>query len=156
MRRYPLSSPAAPCERIGDGDCSSAPSRWRAGTDERSSFAMNSTRRGRSPTHLPIWAGAFVVLICFAILALSGWREWSTREAELRNAEVDVANLAESLTQHADDTFELIDGSGPDAIGRLQAFIDLRKPGLGRIRGLFIYDETGNWLATSENVSLKG
>ena len=130
---------------------------------------MNSTRRGRSPTHLPIWAGAFVVLICFAILALSGWREWSSREAELRNAEVDVANLAESLTQHADDTFELIDnvltgmvyqlgidGSGPDAIGRLQAFIDLRKPGLGRIRGLFIYDETGNWLATSEKVSLKG
>jgi len=75
-----------------------------AGTDERSSFAMNSTRRRRSPTYLPIWAGAFVVLICFAILALSGWREWSTREAELRNAEVDVANLAESLTQHADDT----------------------------------------------------
>jgi len=130
---------------------------------------MNSTRRGRSPTHLPIWAGAFVVLICFAILALSGWREWSTREAELRNAEVDVANLAESLTQHADDTFELIDnvltgmvyqleidGSGPEPIARLQAFIDLRKPSLGRIRGLFIYDETGNWLATSEKVSLKG
>jgi len=130
---------------------------------------MNSTRRRRSPTHLPIWAGAFVVLICFAILALSGWREWSSREAELRNAEVDVANLAESLTQHADDTFELIDnvltglvyqlgidGSGPDAIARLQAFIGLRKPSLGRIRGLFIYDETGNWLATSEKVSLKG
>ena len=140
-----------------------------AGTDERSSFAMNSPRRGRSPTYLPIWAGAFVVLICFAILALSGWREWSSREAELRNAEVDVANLAESLTQHADDTFELIDnvltgmvyqlgidGSGPDAIARLQAFIDLRTPSLGRIRGLFIYDETGNWLATSEKVSLKG
>jgi len=130
---------------------------------------MNATRRGRSPIHLPIWAGAFVVLICFAILALSGWREWSTREAELKNAEVDVANLAESLTQHADDTFELIDnvltgmvyqleidGSGPEAIARLQAFIDLRKPSLGRIRGLFIYDETGNWLATSETVNLKG
>jgi diguanylate cyclase (GGDEF)-like protein/PAS domain S-box-containing protein len=130
---------------------------------------MNSTRRGRSPTYLPIWAGAFVVLICLAILALSGWREWSTREAELKNAEVDVANLAESLTQHADDTFELIDnvltgmvyqleidGSGPEAIARLQAFIDLRKPSLGRIRGLFIYDETGNWLATSETVNLKG
>jgi PAS domain S-box-containing protein len=82
---------------------------------------------------------------------------------------VDVANLAESLIQHADDTFELIDnvltgmvyqleidGSGPEAIARLQAFIDLRKPSLGRIRGLFIYDETGNWLATSETVDLKG
>ena len=79
-----------------------------------------------------------------------------------------MANLAESLTQHADDTFELIDnvltgmvyqleidGSGPEAIARLQAFIDLRKPSLGRIRGLFIYDETGNWLATSETVNLR-
>src|SRR5882724_11158140 len=37
---------------------------------------------------LPIHRRAFVVLICLAILALSGWREWSTREAEL-NAEVD-------------------------------------------------------------------
>ena len=110
-----------------------------------------------------------MALICVAILVLSGWREWSSREAELKNAEVDVANLSESLTQHADDTFELadnvltglvhrlgIDGTGPEAIARLQTFIDLRKPSLGRIRGLFVYDETGNWLATSEAVSLKG
>jgi hypothetical protein len=99
-----------------------------------------------------------VALICVAILVLSDWREWSTREAELKNAEVDVANLSESLTQHADDTLELadnvltglvhrlgIDGTAPDAIARLQTFIDLRKSSLGRIRGLFIYDETGNW-----------
>jgi len=110
-----------------------------------------------------------VALICVAILVLSGWREWSSREAELKNAEVDVANLSESLTQHADDTFELadnvltglvhrleVDGTGPEAIARLRTFIDLRKPSLGRIRGLFVYDETGNWLATSEAVSLKG
>jgi hypothetical protein len=31
------------------------------------------------------------------------------RDAALRNAEVDVANLARSLTQHAEDTFELAD-----------------------------------------------
>jgi diguanylate cyclase (GGDEF)-like protein/PAS domain S-box-containing protein len=130
---------------------------------------MSSPCRKRGSIQLPISAGAFVALICVAILVLSGWREWSTREAELKNAEVDVANLSESLTQHADDTFELadnvltglvhrlgIDGTGPEAIARLRTFIDLRKPSLGRIRGLFIYDETGNWLATSEAVSLKG
>jgi diguanylate cyclase (GGDEF)-like protein/PAS domain S-box-containing protein len=130
---------------------------------------MSSSGRKRGSIHLPISAGAFVALICVAILVLSGWREWSSREAELKNAEVDVANLSESLTQHADDTFELadnvltglvhrleIDGAGPEAIARLRTFIDLRKPSLGRIRGLFIYDETGNWLATSEAVSLNG
>jgi diguanylate cyclase (GGDEF)-like protein/PAS domain S-box-containing protein len=130
---------------------------------------MSSSGRKRGSIHLPISAGAFVALICVAILVLSGWREWSSREAELKNAEVDVANLSESLTQHADDTLELadnvltglvhrlgIDGTGPEAIARLQTFIDLRKSSLGRIRGVFIYDETGNWLATSEAVSLKG
>ena len=140
-----------------------------ASADERSSLAMSSSGRKRGSIHLPISAGAFVALICVAILVLSDRREWSTREAELKNAEVDVANLSESLTQHADDTLELadnvltglvhrlgIDGTGPEAIARLQTFIDLRKSSLGRIRGLFIYDETGNWLATSEAVSLKG
>jgi len=140
-----------------------------ASADERSSLAMSSPGRKRGSIHLPISAGAFVALICVAILVLSGWREWSAREAELKNAEVDVANLSESLTQHADDTFELadnvltglvhrlgIDGTGPEAIARLRTFIDLRKPSLGRIGGLFIYDETGNWLATSEAISLKG
>ncbi len=140
-----------------------------ASADERSGVAMSSSGRKRGSIHLPISAGAFVALICVAILVLSGWREWSAREAELKNAEVDVANLSESLTQHADDTFELadnvltglvhrlgIDGTGPEAIARLRTFIDLRKPSLGRIRGLFVYDETGNWLATSEAISLKG
>ena len=89
-----------------------------ASADERSSLAMSSPRRKRGSIHLPISAGAFVALICVAILVLSGWREWSSREAELKNAEVDVANLSESLTQHADDTLELPGpkpsrGSGP-------------------------------------------
>jgi len=54
----------------------------------------------------------------------------------LKNAEVDVANLSESLTQHADDTLELadnvltglvhrlgIDGTRPEAIARLRALV---------------------------------
>ena len=84
-------------------------------------------------TRLPLWAAGFVVLICAAILGLSGWREWETRNTELKNAEIDVANLAQSLVQHADDTFELVDtvliglvhrleldGTGPDTIAKLQ------------------------------------
>ena len=130
---------------------------------------MSSTGRERGRIRLPLWAATFVALICVAIFALSGWREWSARDAELKNAEIDMANLAESLAQHADDTFELVDnvltgvvnrlevdGTGPDAIARLQTFIDLRKLSLGRIRGLFVYDETGKWLATTADVNLRG
>jgi diguanylate cyclase (GGDEF)-like protein/PAS domain S-box-containing protein len=116
---------------------------------------------------LPIAAAAFVVLVCVAIVALSAWREWTLRQAAVKNAEVDVANLAQSLSQHADDTFELadslviglvhrleMDGTSPAAIATLQEVIDLRKPTLGRVRGLFVYDETGRWLATSEKADL--
>lgn len=130
---------------------------------------MSSVRREHAALQLPIWAAVFLTLICVAIFAMSSWREWSTRNAELKNTEIDMANLAQSLAQHAADTFELadtvlngvvhrleVDGNGREAITRLQTFIDMRRPKLGRIRGLFVYDETGRWLATTEPVSLNG
>ncbi|MFB6447864.1 sensor domain-containing diguanylate cyclase [Bradyrhizobium tunisiense] len=117
---------------------------------------------GKMP--LPLWAAGFVALICVAILGLSAWREWEAREADLRNAEVEVANVAHSLVQHADDTFELadtllvglvhrleIDGTGPDTIAKLQAYLPTRKSS-DRIRGIFIYDASGRWLATTERL----
>ncbi|SFU91073.1 sensor domain-containing diguanylate cyclase [Bradyrhizobium arachidis] len=124
------------------------------------------TSRELGKTRLPLWAAGFVVLICAAILGLSAWREWEARDAELRNAEIDVANLAHSLIQHADDTFELadtilvglvhrleLDGTGPDTITKLQTYLPTRKSS-DRIRGIFVYDETGRWLATTEHVDL--
>ena len=123
-----------------------------------------TTGRDLGKTRLPIWAAGFVILTCFAILGLSAWREWETRNADLKNAEIDVANLAHSLIQHADDTFELvdtilvglvhrleIDGTGPDTITKLQAYLPTRKSS-DRIRGIFVYDATGQWLATTERL----
>jgi hypothetical protein len=69
---------------------------------------MPSSRHEISKTRLPWWVAGFTALACVAILAPSAWREWESRAADLRNAEVEVANLARSLTQHADDTFELV------------------------------------------------
>ncbi len=128
---------------------------------------MSLSRRDAGLKRLPLVAAAFVVMVCVAILALGAWREWTFRGAALRNAEVNVANLARSLSQHAEDTFELadsligglvnqleMDGTDPVAIAKLQNVIDLRKAALGRIRGLFVYDETGRWLATTEKVDL--
>ena len=111
------------------------------------------TDRELGKTRLPLWAAGFVMLTCVAILGLSAWREWETRNADLRNAEIDVANLAHSLVQHADDTFELadtilvglvhrleLDGTGPDTIAKLQAYLPTRKSS-DRIRGIFVYDD---------------
>jgi diguanylate cyclase (GGDEF)-like protein/PAS domain S-box-containing protein len=117
-------------------------------------------------TRLPFLAATFVALVCVAIVASSGWAEWTSRGVVLRNAEVDLGNLARSLTQQADDSFELAETtlisivSGLETAGtnprmaRLRAFLDTRKSSLGRIRGLFVYDENGRWLATTEDVSL--
>ena len=72
-------------------------SRFADNTDERFEFVMSSSRRKRGRIHLPILAGSFVALVCVTILALSGWREWSTRDVELKNTEIEMANLAQSL-----------------------------------------------------------
>ncbi|MGJ4995393.1 diguanylate cyclase [Bradyrhizobium sp. HKCCYLS3077] len=118
-------------------------------------------------SRLPVWAAGVLALMCGAILAFSGWSEWSSRNAELHNAEVDLGNLARSLTQHVEDTFELADSllrgvvtaletddGKPGAIPRLQTILKSRKATLGRIRGVFAYDEKGDWLATTEDVTL--
>jgi diguanylate cyclase (GGDEF)-like protein/PAS domain S-box-containing protein len=113
-------------------------------------------------SRLPIWAAAFIALICVGIFGLSSWRAWISRDSSLKTAETEMANLARSLTQHAEDTFELLDASiigvatrlelegiGPSAIMSLQKILETRQAGLKRIHGLFIYDENGICLATS-------
>lgn len=118
-------------------------------------------------SRLPLRAAIFVALACAAIIASTGWTEWASRDLEMRNAEVELGNLSRSMVQHAEDTAELAesllagmvaaleaDGENRERIARLQSFLNVRKPGLGRIHGLFVYDETGRWLATTEAVNL--
>jgi diguanylate cyclase (GGDEF)-like protein/PAS domain S-box-containing protein len=113
-------------------------------------------------TRLPMLVGAFVALICVGILVLSGLRAWSAREAALEAATAELANLARSLTQHADDTIDLLDasivglvirleveGTGPSALPTLQKVLQKRKAGLQRIHNIIICDERGDWIATS-------
>jgi diguanylate cyclase (GGDEF)-like protein/PAS domain S-box-containing protein len=130
---------------------------------------MTPSFRDVDHAHLVTRAAAFVALVCIVILALSGWREWVSRNTELKNAEADMSNLARSLTQHADDTLEIADtiligmvyrlengGAEPAALARLQTFLDLRKATLSRVRGLFVYGEDGGWLVTTEKIDLAG
>ena len=130
---------------------------------------MSRGRRELGKTRLPVWTALFVTLSCAAILALSGWREWESRQLDLHGAEVEMANLARSLTQHAEDTFDLADtiltgmvdrmeagGTSPVAVAKIHTFLQSRKYNRNRIRGIFVYDETGRWLATTEEVDPTG
>lgn len=118
-------------------------------------------------SRLPMWAAVFVLSVCAAIVVLSGWSEWASRDNTLRSAEIELGNLTRSLAQHAEDTIELADATIRGAVSaletddgsvttvlRLRAILRSEKSSLGRIRGVFAYDENGRWLATTEDVVL--
>jgi diguanylate cyclase (GGDEF)-like protein/PAS domain S-box-containing protein len=111
---------------------------------------------------LPLRAAAFVALVCITIVGLSAWREWGLRDITLKAAEVDLANLAHSLTQHAEDSLDLMDtgivgvvsrletdGTGQETISKLRKVLVARKESLKRIHSIVICDESGNWLTSS-------
>jgi diguanylate cyclase (GGDEF)-like protein/PAS domain S-box-containing protein len=116
-------------------------------------------------SQLPLLAAAFVLLTCAAILGVSFWREWSAREAALRGAETEMANIARSLTQHADDNLDLLDsavvgvvnrlemdGTDPTTIAKLKNLMEARRKAMDRIHGLAVADDQGNWLTSSGTI----
>src|SRR3569623_33526 len=115
---------------------------------------------------LPLRAAAVVVLACTAILGVSGWREWSSRDALLRGAEAEMAKLARSLTLHAEDSLDLLDsgvvgvvsrlemdGTSAETIAKLRTLLDARKKAIERIHSLAIIDDNANWLTSVGTVN---
>jgi diguanylate cyclase (GGDEF)-like protein/PAS domain S-box-containing protein len=111
---------------------------------------------------LPLRAAAFVALVCVSIVGLSGWREWESRDSILKAAEVELANLSHSLTQHAEDSLDLLDtgivgvisrletdGTDLQTIAKLRKILVARKESLKRIHNIVICDEHGHSLATA-------
>ncbi|MCP3391714.1 diguanylate cyclase [Bradyrhizobium sp. CCGB12] len=122
-------------------------------------MSVAAQRAGWSP--LPLRAAAFVVLTCATILGVSAWREWAARDAVLRGAETEMANVARSLTQHAEDSLDLLDsgvvgvvsrlemdGAGPTTIAKLGNVLEARKKAVTRIHGVAIIDDHGNLLTS--------
>ncbi|WP_375305395.1 diguanylate cyclase [Bradyrhizobium sp. A11] len=122
---------------------------------------MSATTQRTGWSHLPLRAAAFVALTGAAILGVSGWREWTARDAVLRGAETEMANVARSLTQHAEDSLDLLDsgvvgvvsrlemdGTAPVTIAKLRILLEARKKAIERIHSLAIIDDQGNWLTS--------
>jgi diguanylate cyclase (GGDEF)-like protein/PAS domain S-box-containing protein len=112
-------------------------------------------------SRLPLRAAAFVALTCATILGVSGWREWAARDAVLKGAETEMANVARSLTQHAEDSLDLldygvvgvvsrleIDGTNPDTIAKLRSLLEARKTAMDRVHSLAVIDDQGNSLTS--------
>jgi len=127
---------------------------------------MNLASQRAGWSRLPLRAAAFVVLTCVAILGVSGWREWAARDAVLKGAETEMANVARSLTQHAEDSLDLLDsgvvgvvsrlemdGADPVTIGKLRNLLEARKKAMDRVHSLAIIDENGNWLTSPGTIA---
>ncbi|MEH2491848.1 diguanylate cyclase [Bradyrhizobium sp. AZCC 2230] len=127
---------------------------------------MNLASQRAGWSRLPLRAAAFVVLTCVAILGVSGWREWAARDQVLKGAETEMANVARSLTQHAEDSLDLLDsgvvgvvsrlemdGADPTTIAKLRNLLEARKKAIERVHSLAIIDDQGNWLTSPGTIA---
>lgn len=106
---------------------------------------------------------AFVFVVCLAIIVIEGWRDWQEWQHEFASIEAEMLNLAKSLTQHAEDTFELADailidvidrvetgdGSSPAAIEQMDELLAERIQPMRRFKWLTVYGEDGLLLSSS-------
>ncbi|MDE2376280.1 diguanylate cyclase [Bradyrhizobium sp.] len=127
---------------------------------------MDVTTHRAGLKRLPLRAAAFVALACTAILGMSGWREWSARDSRLRSAEAEMANVARSLNQHAEDSLDLLDsgvvgvvsrlemdGTDPVTIAKLNNVFEARKKAIDRVHSFAVVDSQGKWLTPSGGTS---
>lgn len=113
-----------------------------------------------SPLHRSSMLLAAAIGLTF--IGVQAYWEHGLYNREIEDARVQALNLAKSLTQHAEDSFDLVDGVllgltervetdgiGKEAVARLERFIGLKIREQPRIRGIFVYDGQGDWVASS-------
>jgi diguanylate cyclase (GGDEF)-like protein/PAS domain S-box-containing protein len=106
----------------------------------------------------------FVLVVCVCLIALGILREVALHDSDLHAAEVETANLARSLVQHAEDTAELLDnavtavahqvqteGLTGQGLQRLQGVLDLKKRTTPRLRRMSVYAADGQGVASSDS-----
>ncbi|MEJ5059978.1 MULTISPECIES: sensor domain-containing diguanylate cyclase [unclassified Pseudomonas] len=108
-----------------------------------------------------------MVAVCLSMTAMVIWEAWSSRQYHLHDKEVAMSNLAQTLASQAQasikqaDTllFALVDrleNDGIDRVGlnRLQRLLSAQRNELSQIHGLFVYDQTGQWIANSNGAEV--
>lgn len=112
-------------------------------------------------------AGALIVLLCVSLVALDTRHTREARELRLAQSETVLTNFTRSLAQHAEDKIKEADtyltqlverlqvhGMGEVHAMRLQPLLMGAVRDMPQLHGLFVYDETGRWVANSQPVLL--
>ncbi|MFZ4874094.1 diguanylate cyclase [Janthinobacterium sp. Mn2066] len=108
------------------------------------------------------WASMAFFCMCAMLIGLTAWIVWSSHEARLREAQATTDSMARTLAAQAymeleladvmlEDVAEQIRHTGNnDATGeRLQSHLQQLSHNISEIEGLFIFDQHGDWLASS-------
>ncbi|MGC4077444.1 MAG: PAS domain S-box protein [Rubrivivax sp.] len=111
---------------------------------------------------LTLRAVLYVGLICAAIVGFEAWREWTAHDAALAKAELDAQNLARTMRQHAEDTYEIAEQAvsmviyelgvtGLDKRGRdeLEEYLLAVMSSANRLHAITLFGPDGRWLATT-------
>lgn len=110
-------------------------------------------------------AKRFVAAVCVIIIALEAWTSWHEHAAEMEESFRSTANMALALSQHADQALDEVDivlrevleqvqGKSLPSMGneRLHNFLVHNVGEVAQLAGLFVYDEKGAWIVSSQPV----
>ena len=104
----------------------------------------------------------FVLLVCASVLGVTGWRTYLARDLALRDSQIDTANIARSVADHAHATVRMADilvaglvervegdGTGLASLARLHDVMVAKVAAVPRVSTLLVFDPDGEVLASS-------
>lgn len=104
----------------------------------------------------------FIVVVCVTIVGMFSFQLWQSYNDEFLQAERDSANLARSMSQQAQDTFDEADlalsgiveslqrhGHAGEESARLHELFLRRVKSIRQLQGIYLFDEAGRWVVTS-------
>src|SRR5450830_44958 len=105
----------------------------------------------------------FVSIVCITMVVLEIVNAAMNRSAELKETTESLSNVTFAVAQHANETFKETDivlvgvierlkhdGSNAATIARTHELLSTRVRELPQLNGVFVYDENGAWLVTSQ------
>lgn len=118
------------------------------------------TQKNMSASTLAI---AFISAVCLILIGLAIWNANKDRDIQLNETVSSVDNVAFALARHATETFKEADivlvgvlerlqhdGMTETALARLHNLLTVRVRELPQLNGIFVYDENGRWVVTSQ------
>lgn len=112
---------------------------------------------------------SLVLLACFTASLVLAWSLYHARALELANARIAASNTVLTLANQASSSFNVADtvlvslvdkieaeGWSELNVDRLRILMAKQMAHLPALQGLFVYDETGRWIANSAGRSFDG